>query len=163
MIFRSQWQAQNSVSTLAGQNPYNSLPRVHLLSSFQAQLPSSSTLQYLTDLALSMNACSVASVMSNSWRPCGLYSPLDSSVHGILQQEYWSSLPCSPPGNLPSPRIEPTSPTSLALQEDSLLLSHCRSSTAMHMLVFIRSLKGILLQISVVSSFIFHLFVLVGG
>ena len=27
-------------------------------------------------------------------------SPPGSCVHGILQQEYWSGLPCPPPGNL---------------------------------------------------------------
>ena len=32
-------------------------------------------------------------------------------------QEYWSGLPCSPPGDLPDPGIEPASP---ALQADSL-------------------------------------------
>ena len=31
------------------------------------------------------------------------------------RQEYWSGLPCSPPGDLPEPEIEPTSLTSLAL------------------------------------------------
>ena len=36
---------------------------------------------------------------------------------GILQLEYWSGLPCLPPGDLPNPRIKPRSPT---LQEDSL-------------------------------------------
>ena len=36
---------------------------------------------------------------------------------GILQQEYWSGLPCSPPGDLPNPGIEPRSPV---LQVDSL-------------------------------------------
>ena len=38
----------------------------------------------------------------------------------FFRQEYWSGLPCPPPGDLPDPRIEPTSP---ALQADSLLLS----------------------------------------
>ena len=33
------------------------------------------------------------------------------------RQEYWSGLPCTPPGNLPDPGIEPLSP---ALQVDSL-------------------------------------------
>ena len=28
------------------------------------------------------------------------FSPPSSSVHGILQEEYWSGLPCSPSGNL---------------------------------------------------------------
>ena len=34
----------------------------------------------------------------------------DSSVHGVSQQEYWSGLPFPPPGDLPGPGIEPTSP-----------------------------------------------------
>ena len=37
---------------------------------------------------------------------------------GFSRQEYWSGLPCPPPGNLPNPGIEPRSPT---LQVDSLL------------------------------------------
>ena len=36
----------------------------------------------------------------------------------LSKQEYWSGLPCPPPGNLPDPGIEPRSP---ALQADSLL------------------------------------------
>ena len=40
---------------------------------------------------------------------------------GFSRQESWSGLPCPPPGDLPDPGIEPTSP---ALQVDSLPLSH---------------------------------------
>ena len=29
---------------------------------------------------------------------------------GFSRQEYWSGLPCSPPGDLPDPGIEPASP-----------------------------------------------------
>ena len=36
------------------------------------------------------------------------------------RQEYWSELPCTSPGSLPNPEIEPTSPESPALQVDSL-------------------------------------------
>ena len=36
------------------------------------------------------------------------------------RQEYWSGLPFPPPGDLPNPGIEPTSPVSPALQADSL-------------------------------------------
>ena len=36
---------------------------------------------------------------------------------GFSRQEYWSGLPCPPPGDLPDPGIEPMSP---ALQVDSL-------------------------------------------
>ena len=44
-------------------------------------------------------------------------SPPGSSVHRILQAKM-SGLPCLPPGDLPNPGIETTSPTSLALQGD---------------------------------------------
>ena len=37
---------------------------------------------------------------------------------GFSRQEYWSGLPCPPPGDLPNPGIEPWPP---ALQADSLL------------------------------------------
>ena len=40
---------------------------------------------------------------------------------GFSRQEYWSGLPCPPPGCLPNPGSEPWSP---ALQADSLSLSH---------------------------------------
>ena len=34
---------------------------------------------------------------------------------GFFRQEYWSGLPCPPPGDLPDPGIEPTSLMSPAL------------------------------------------------
>ena len=45
------------------------------------------------------------------------YSPPGLDL-GFSRQEYWSGLPFPSPGNLPSPGIEPRSPT---LQADSLL------------------------------------------
>ena len=39
------------------------------------------------------------------------------------RQEYWSGLPCPPPGDLSNPRMEPASPATPALQADSLPLS----------------------------------------
>ena len=44
-----------------------------------------------------------------------------SSLWGFFRQEYWSGLPCPPPGNLSDAGIEPRSP---ALHADSFLLSH---------------------------------------
>ena len=44
---------------------------------------------------------------------------------GFSRQEYWSGLLYLPPGDLPDPGIEPTSP---ALQADSLPLNHQESS-----------------------------------
>ena len=43
---------------------------------------------------------------------------------GLSRQEYWSGMPCPPSGDLPDPGIEPAFPVTLALQADSLLLSH---------------------------------------
>ena len=40
---------------------------------------------------------------------------------GFSRQEYWSGLPCPPPGDLPDLGVEPTSP---AWRADSLRLSH---------------------------------------
>ena len=40
---------------------------------------------------------------------------------GFSKEEYWSELPCPPPGDFPNPGIEPVSPT---LQAASLPLSH---------------------------------------
>ena len=34
---------------------------------------------------------------------------------GVSKEEYWSGLPCSPPGDIPDPGIEHTSPMSPAL------------------------------------------------
>ena len=43
---------------------------------------------------------------------------------GFSRQEHRSGLPIPPPGDLPDPWIEPTSPVVLTLQADSLPLSH---------------------------------------
>ena len=50
------------------------------------------------------------------------YSSPGSSVHGILQQEYWSGLPCPPPRDLPNLGIKPRSPT---LRWVLYCLNHC--------------------------------------
>ena len=45
---------------------------------------------------------------------CAHQAPLSM---GFSRKEYWSGLPCPPPGDLPDPGTEPRSP---ALQADSL-------------------------------------------
>ena len=49
-------------------------------------------------------------------------NPMDCSTRflgpwGVSRPQYWSGLPCPPPGDLPNPGIKPRSPT---LQADSL-------------------------------------------
>ena len=77
-----------------------------------------------------MNLCMHAHLLSHvqlfvtPWTPEAHQGPLSM---GFSRQEYWSGLPCPPLGDLPHPGIEPATPASPSLQEDSLLLSHCRS------------------------------------
>ena len=58
--------------------------------------------------------CLVAHYCSIVCHPMDCSLP-GSSVHGLLQQEYWSGLPCPFPGDLPEPGIEPMYLTSPAL------------------------------------------------
>ena len=61
---------------------------------------------------------------------------------GFSRQEYWSGLPCPPPGNLLDPETEPMSP---ALQEDSLPLSHQGSPNfCSNFMYFLSYFKGFL-------------------
>ena len=55
--------------------------------------------------------------MSNSLQPHGLYATRLFCPWRFSKQEYWSWLPCPPPGDLPDPGIKPGSP---AWQVDSL-------------------------------------------
>ena len=48
---------------------------------------------------------------------------------GFSRQEYWSGLPCPPPGDLPNPGIEPASLASPALEADFLPLYHLGNPT----------------------------------
>ena len=47
---------------------------------------------------------------------------------GFSRQEYWSGLPCSPPGDLPDPGIKPAPLTSPALS--GRFLNHCATREA---------------------------------
>ena len=58
------------------------------------------------------------------------------------RQEYWSWLPCPPPGDLPNPGIEPTSPVAPALLANSLPLSHWGSPSISHVYLSIEALNG---------------------
>ena len=63
--------------------------------------------------------------MLSGFSPVQLFATLWTVAHqtslflGFSQQEYWSGLPCPPPGHLPDQGTEPMSPTSPALQADS--------------------------------------------
>ena len=60
------------------------------------------------------------SVMSDSLQSHGLQTTRVLCPCGFSRQEYWSGLPCPPPGDHPNPGLEPRSLMSPALQADSL-------------------------------------------
>ena len=83
-----------------------------------------------TTLLISYVCC-----MVNSFSPVRLFVTLWTIAQqaplsmGFSKQEYWSGLPCPPPGDLPNPGIKLASFLSPALQVDSLALSHLGSPT----------------------------------
>ena len=78
--------------------------------------------------SLPNHACMLTS-FSHVW----LFVTLWTAAHqgplsmGFFGQEYWSVLPCPPPGDPLHPGIEPASLASPTLQVDSLVLNHWRS------------------------------------
>ena len=67
---------------------------------------------------LEFNLCvCVCLAMSDYLQPHGLHPTRLLCPWGFSRQEYWSGLPCPPPGDLPNPGIDPRSP---ALQVASL-------------------------------------------
>ena len=73
------------------------------------------------------------SVVSDSFRPHGLYVAHQAPLSmGFSREEYWSGLSCPSPGDLPNPGIEPASVVSLCWQVDSLPLRHLGSPPPRH-------------------------------
>ena len=85
---------------------------VWLLLEFQKQLLSNTKIHIILQNVLS------PSVVSDSLWPLGLQPTRLLCPLGFSRQEYWSGLPCPPPGDLPNLRIKPRFPT---LQADFLL------------------------------------------
>ena len=63
----------------------------------------------------SVHVCYVASVVSDSATPWTIKPQQAPLSMGFSRQEYWSGLPCPPPGDLRGPGIEPVSPACPAL------------------------------------------------
>ena len=73
-----------------------------------------------------MYICLVSQLCPTLWTPWTIAHQALLFMR-ILQAraEYWSGLPCPPPGDIPNPRIKPRSP---ALQADSSQLNHQQGS-----------------------------------
>ena len=65
------------------------------------------------------------SIISNSLQSHGLQPARLLWPWGFSRQEYWSGLPCPPPGDLPNPGIEPRSPPLWILYQLSYQGSPC--------------------------------------
>ena len=84
--------------------------------------------------------CIMHACMLSCYSCVQLFANLWTVVHqaplslGVSRQEYWSGFPCPPPGDLPDPGIESTSPAAPTLQADFLPLSHLGSPCMYHAL-----------------------------
>ena len=83
-------------------------PQLACLWAFKHAIPSglSSPQQWGAFAWLTLDACVHAKSLQPTLCNSMDRSPPGSSVHGILQQEYWSGLPCPSPGDLPVPGIK---------------------------------------------------------
>ena len=88
-----------------------------LITKFGQNQECGSSLIYLSFIYHSLCCVLSHSVASDSLLPHGQRSLAGYSPWGFSRQEYWSGLPCPPPGDLPNPGIKLRSP---ALQADSL-------------------------------------------
>ena len=80
-----------------------------------------------------------ARASANSLQAClTLCNPVGSSVRWILQARIleWVAM-LSPPGDLPDPGIEPSSPVVSVLQADSLPLSHQASPFTVYLHLYL--------------------------
>ena len=101
---------------------------VHGVAKSQARLSELTELSYVCssmDNVLCINTLLLLlllshSAVSDSATPWTIAHQAPLSVE-FSRREYWTGLPCPPPGDLPNPGTEPRSP---ALQADSLPLSH---------------------------------------
>ena len=89
--------------------------------------------------------CTVTSVMSNSLRPYGLQPTRLVCPVGLSKQEYWSRLPCPPPGDLPDPGIKPTHLISPAL-EGGFFSTRATWEVLFQLTAHLNSLSPIVLQ-----------------
>ena len=92
----------------------------------------------LENVNVSMRAKSLQSDLTVTLWTVAHYSPLCME---FSRQEYWSGLLCHPPGDLPDPGTEPMSPAALALQADSLPLSHWGSQSIKSKVPQVRKIK----------------------
>ena len=77
--------------------------------------PLGSRRYWLADVCVCMlHICMLLQPCPTLWDPVTVAHQAPLSM-GFSRQEYWSGLPCPPPGDLPDPGAEPTSLTSPAL------------------------------------------------
>ena len=81
-------------------------------------------------------------------------SPPDSSVHEIPGPEYWSGLPCPPPGDLPNAGMEPESPVSPSLA--GMLFTTEPPGKSSHNIFFAKKLYALSLDIILVALFLLY-------
>ena len=82
---------------------------------------------------------------------------------GFPGQEYWSGLPFPTPGDLPHPGIKPVSPAALALQVDSLPLSHVEAPIICLLNYKFTKIRKWKMRMQYLSSLLWHAYNIMGS
>ena len=78
-------------------------------------------------------------------------------------RQYWCGLPCPPPGDLPHPGIKPVSPAALALQVDSLPLSHVEAPIICLLNYKFTKIRKWKMRMQYLSSLLWHAYNIMGS
>ena len=125
---------KEALGQLQNVKPSHSLAHTHLAALLKRRFnvtPFSLKVQGSSPLGRSLTATLGLHVSSVTQSCLTLGDPMDcsppgSSAHAIFQAGILDGLPCPPPGTLPKPGTEPTSPVSPVLAGNSLPLSHLK-------------------------------------
>ena len=98
-----------------------------------------------------MHARLLQSQLSATLWTVALQAPLSMGFSG---QEYWSRLPCPPPGDLPNPGIEPTSLMSPALAGGFFTVSITWEDVHYH--IICHGEKGAQSKCPAVGDYVYH-------
>ena len=113
---------QNVINTYTAPSKNSGSFYLEIQTNFQAIFTASPTEKTvcLSDCVCVISSFSCVRLFATPWT-IARQVPLSM---GFSKQEYWSELPCHPPGVLPDPGIESVSPASPALQAILYPLSH---------------------------------------
>ena len=114
----STWIKKDKSFSLVEENIYIRIKHsfIHLLKNNKHLRSDNNVLSSILSTTCMLSHFSCVRLFGTLWTVAH-HAPLSM---GFSRQEYWSEMPCPPPGDLPDPGIKPASPVSPVLWADSL-------------------------------------------